>query len=87
MPNPWPAAARPVNTSGKAFLTFAPPAERIGWRAVTSKRRLIKTELVLPPPGLQRALVLAGLVVGGIVALAMVALVTVFIVETIRGLR
>jgi uncharacterized protein involved in exopolysaccharide biosynthesis len=54
---------------------------------VSSKRRIIKTELVLPPSGPQRALVLAGLVVGGIVAVAMVALVTVFIVETIRGLR
>jgi hypothetical protein len=54
---------------------------------VTSKRRIIKTELVLPPPGPQRVVVLLGLFIGGFVAVAMVALVSVFIFETIRGIR
>ena len=48
-------------------------------------RRLVKTELVLPPSPAGKLAVIGGLVVGGVVALAMVALVSVFLFETFRG--
>ncbi len=50
-----------------------------------SARRLIKTELVLPPSKAGRAAVIGGLVVGGTVALAMGLLVGIFLLETFRS--
>lgn len=47
-------------------------------------RRLVRTELVLPPSFLGRVGVLGALVVGGTVAIAMVALVSIFLFETFR---
>jgi hypothetical protein len=47
-------------------------------------RRLIKTELALPPTALGRVAVLAGLVVGGAVAILMVAVFGAFLLETFR---
>jgi hypothetical protein len=50
-------------------------------------RRLIKTELALPPSPAGRAAVIAALFVGGTVALAMVSLFLAFLVETFRTMR
>jgi hypothetical protein len=48
-------------------------------------RRLIKTELALPPSGLGRVAVIAGLVLGGAVAVLMFAVFGAFVVETLRS--
>ena len=53
---------------------------------MSHERRLIKTELALPPSGLGRVAVIAGLVVGGCVAVLMCAVFGAFLVETLRGL-
>jgi hypothetical protein len=50
-------------------------------------RRLIKTELALPPSGLGRVAVIAGLVLGGAVAVLMFVVFGAFLLETVsRGL-
>jgi len=51
---------------------------------MSHKRRLIKTELALPPSGLGRVAVLAGLVLGGTVAILMFAVFGAFLIETFR---
>jgi hypothetical protein len=52
---------------------------------MSHRRRLIKTELALPPSGLGRAAVIAGLVLGGTVAVLMFAVFGAFVVETLRS--
>jgi hypothetical protein len=52
---------------------------------MTQHRRLIKTELELPPPGPRRLAVLAGLVLGGTVAVLMFAVFGAFLIETLRS--
>ncbi len=53
--------------------------------AMSQRRRLIKTELELPPPGPRRLAVIAGLVLGGTVAVLMFAVFGAFLVETLRS--
>ena len=48
-------------------------------------RRLIKTELPLPPRGPARLVVVAVLVLGGVAALAMTTLFGVYLLESLRA--
>ena len=58
-----------------------------GTQPMSHHRRLIKTELALPPSGLGRAAVIVGLVLGGTVAVLMFVVFGAFVIETLsRGL-